>query len=135
VGIRTPVAVFALICSGCSLVFVRPTPDSRDGCWNVPPALDLAAAGGVALLSWWAAGIANSTNGYNGCYDGEPSNCRRGSATVGYWMAGGLVASAAYGFVAGAICHSRENDGATATVGEALNAHSFGPVSSAAGPR
>jgi hypothetical protein len=94
----------AIAATGCSFALVRPSPDAAGGCSSVVPVLDLGAAAGVAAVSTLAAGIANSTNGYNGC-DQNPSQCHPASSALpGYFAAGAFVASAIYGFWAADAC-------------------------------
>ncbi len=67
------------------------------------PLAELGGAAVVAGLSALAAGLANSTNGYNGC-DSNPALCHHASPTGGYVVAGILAASATYGIVALSMC-------------------------------
>ncbi|HZZ82940.1 MAG TPA: hypothetical protein VFE30_00220 [Anaeromyxobacteraceae bacterium] len=98
--------------TGCSAVFVRPSPhadapDGRPACgtnaqWAFP-VIDLAGSAAFAVGSYLATGIANGSNGYNGC-DSNPALCRHSSPTAGYVVAGALAASAVYGLAARSSC-------------------------------
>ena len=103
----------ATMATACSVVFVSPTPhvgdDGRPACsrsqWLFPLG-DATAGLGIAAIGAFAAGLANSTNGYNGC-ESDPARCHHNSPTPGYVAGGVLAASALYGIVAATVCETR----------------------------
>ncbi|MFL5270746.1 MAG: hypothetical protein ACJ79E_01580 [Anaeromyxobacteraceae bacterium] len=110
---RIAVLPLIMMATGCSAVFVSPTPhvgdDGRLACTRaagVFPALDAAAGFGIAALGAFTAGLGNSTDGYNGC-ENNPALCHHNSPTGGYVAGGVLAASALYGIVAATVCESR----------------------------
>jgi hypothetical protein len=99
-------------CCGCSIVFIRPVPtrfanESEVRCSSPGWAIaDAAAAVAVLALDSLAAGIAESSNGYNGC-DTNKSLCQHADRSAGYWMAGVLGASALYGAIGTTTCNAK----------------------------
>jgi hypothetical protein len=115
IGRTGRLAVLSLItmATGCSVVFVSPTPrigdDGRPTCTRSPwlfPLGDATAGFGIAAIGSVAAGLGNSTNGYNGC-ESDPTRCHHSSPTAGYVAGGVLAASALYGIVAATVCEDR----------------------------
>jgi len=111
-GVLCLCAAYLALGCGCSLIGIRPTPEldaatNERRCGSFGWLLaDAAAAGAVLALNAWAAGMAEGTNGYNGC-DTNPAVCRHADRDTGYVLAAVFAASALYGAVATGTCNAQ----------------------------
>jgi hypothetical protein len=101
--------------TGCSPLFVRPTPradaahpDAPPACtrsWGVFPLVDAGAAIGILGLTSFAVGLNNGLRSLDPACD--TGQCKRSSDSSGYVLAGLFAASAVYGLLAGGSCEAQ----------------------------